>query len=82
MKINRRTIREHYESLIAHISDEKISDDLLDDLEEIDDLLFSLEAHIENELDYQFNYLPSRRECIVEADESICRGMRLWHMKS
>lgn len=48
MKINRRTIREYYESLI---DDAGNSEELLDRLEEIDDMILELECDIYKKID-------------------------------
>ena len=51
--MSREKIKKYYENKIDDIADENKREELLDKLEEIDDLLFSLDFDIDEELENQ-----------------------------
>lgn len=60
--MTRQQIVKFYENKIDDVADKKIRESLFNKLEEIDELLLSLDVDIDNEIEYQNDSLPSNDE--------------------
>ena len=75
-------VYKHYENMIDDIKDEEVKGKLLDMLEDIDTMLFELEADIDEEIEKQeADYLPSYKASdMIDEFNNMCRREQIWYV--
>lgn len=78
--MNRKTIVEFYTNLIDDIKDQEVKEKLLNDLEEIDDMMYLLEDEVDKQLDYEEDRCTSQEEMWNDYEASR-KELVLWTTK-